>query len=355
MNKHLFTLIFCITFSLTSQAQIGGSHVYEFLNFSPSARVTALGGSLITVQDDDHSLAYDNPALLNKSMHQGIAFNHNFHLAGIQNGYAAYAHHIDKIETTFTVGMQYVDYGDFIGTDEFGNETSGFNANELALTIGAGRKLYDKVSVGANLKLISSTLEAFNSYGISLDLGAYYEDPEKRITAAFVVKNFGTQLSTYREGVRESIPFEIQFGVSKRLENLPFRFSIIAHKLETPNLNYDNPAQVEERLFFGEEPQQQSNFNAWLDNIFKHLIFNGEFLIGKKENFRLRIGYNHFVKKELSVQNFRSLAGFSGGFGFKINRFRLDYGLGVYHLGGSLNHLTISTNIREFRKKRLIE
>lgn len=355
MIKHIFTFLFCIGILSIGESQVGGSHIYEFLNFSPSARVTALGGSLITVKDDDHSLGFDNPALLNASMHQGIAFNHNFHLAGIQNGYAAYAHHLKKLETTFTVGMQYVNYGDFIGTDEFGNEIANFDANELALTIGAGRQLYDKVSVGANLKVISSTLEAFSSYGVSLDLGAYYEDPEKRLTAAFVIKNMGTQLSTYREGVRESLPFEIQFGVSKRLENLPFRFSIIAHKLETPNLNYDNPAQVEERLFFGEEPQQQSNFNAWLDNVFKHIIFNGEFLIGKEENFRLRIGYNHFVKRELSVQNFRSLAGFSGGFGLKINRFRIDYGLGVYHLGGSLKHLTISTNINEFKKKALIE
>jgi hypothetical protein len=64
-------------------AQIGGEHVYSFLNLSPSARITGLGGQLISVRDGDVSLAYGNPALLNPEMHQAISFNHNFHLAGI--------------------------------------------------------------------------------------------------------------------------------------------------------------------------------------------------------------------------------------------------------------------------------
>ena len=73
---------------------------------------------------------------------------------------------------------------------------------------------------------------------------------------------------------------------------------------------------------------------------------------GKKENFRLRFAYNHFRKKDLSVRNIRSLAGFSGGFGFKIKRFRFSYGIGIYHLGGSTNHLSISTNLKEFSRSK---
>ena len=355
MKKHVLILLGLMFWAEMSTAQIGGRHVYEFLNLSPSARVTALGNNLITVKDDDLTLGFANPAVLNPSMHQGIAFSHNFHLAGISNGYVGYAHHMDKLATTFSFGIQYVNYGDFTGADEIGNITNSFSANDYSISFGAARKLYDNVSLGANLKFISSQLESYNSYGVSLDLGAFYELPEKRITASFVIKNIGTEITTYREGVRESLPFEIQLGVSKRLENLPFRISIIAHSLETSNLNYDNPSQIQDQLFIGEEPQSQSAFNAWVGNIFKHLIFNGEFLIGKEENFRLRLGYNHFIKTELTVQNYRSLAGFTGGFGIKVNRFKIDYGIGVYHIGGRLNHFTISTNINEFRKKRLIE
>ncbi|MEK7257168.1 MAG: hypothetical protein AAB316_20600, partial [Bacteroidota bacterium] len=89
---------------------------------------------------------------------------------------------------------------------------------------------------------------------------------------------------------------------------------------------------------------------AWLDNLARHLIFNGEFLMGKKENFRLRFGYNPLRKKELSVRNLRSLAGFSMGIGLKINRFRVEFGRSFVHLGAGANHFSISTNLKEFTK-----
>ena len=72
---------------------------------------------------------------------------------------------------------------------------------------------------------------------------------------------------------------------------------------------------------------------------------------GLDENFRFRVGYSHQVRKEMSVNNIRSMAGFSLGFGFKVSKFRLDYGLGKQHLAGGMNHLSISTNFSEFKKK----
>ena len=74
MTKSLLTL-FCgiLTLSLFAQVPIGGKNVYEFLNLSPSARVTALGGNLITVKDDDVALAFQNPSALNASFS-----THNF-------------------------------------------------------------------------------------------------------------------------------------------------------------------------------------------------------------------------------------------------------------------------------------
>ena len=85
--KKLLLSILSLAFYCSSVAQIGGDHIYEFLNLSSSARVTGLGGNLITVKDDDVALAYGNPATLNSQMHQAISFNHNFHLADISNGY----------------------------------------------------------------------------------------------------------------------------------------------------------------------------------------------------------------------------------------------------------------------------
>jgi len=353
--QHYSSLRLCVSAFISSllcvaslHAQIGGDNVYEFLNMPSSARITALGGSLIAVKDSDISLAYANPAALNKEMHNVLTFNQNFHVADIRNSYAAYGRHIEKWNTTFHLGFQTINYGNFQSADEFGNITGTFQPSELAITIGAGRQLYERMSVGANLKFISSSFEAYNSFGISSDVSAMYHIADKNFTATLLFKNAGSQISTYRDGNNEDIPFEIQLGISKKLQYLPFRFSITAQHLQRWNLLYDNPNSEENTFFLGEPVA--TNDNEWIDNIFRHLIFSGEFLFGKAEVVNLRFGYNHFLKKELSVNNLRSLAGFSAGLGIKIRRFRFSYGIGVYHIGGSANHMSIATNLSEFKR-----
>ena len=101
-------------------------------------------------------------------------------------------------------------------------------------------------------------------------------------------------------------------------------------------------------LLFGEEQPKENKASAAIDNFFRHLVFNGEFLLGKNEGLRLRLGYNHLRKRELTVRNYRSLAGFSGGVGVKIKRFRVDFGYASYHLAGGVVHLGIGTNLRDF-------
>lgn len=331
----------------TLHGQVGGKHVYEFLNLASSARVTALAGSAIAIKDDDVNLAYHNPAAANSAMHGSIAFNHNFFLSGINHGYVAYGHYLPKVDLTVHGGFQYINYGQFDRTDIFGNTDGTFKASELAFTLGAGKQLYERLSVGANLKFISSSLESYQSMGISADLAGLFYDSTSQVTATLVFKNIGTQFTTYREGLREDIPFNIEFGISKRLRYLPFRLSVIYHHINRWNILYDDPNAEEPSSIFG---GGQGESNPFFDNLFRHFIFNGEFLFGKKENFRLRFGYNHFRHKEMTVNNYRSLAGFSFGAGIKVNRFRIDYGREVWHHAGGVNHIGISTGIQEFKR-----
>lgn len=330
------------------RAQVGGDNVFEFVNLSNSARVSALGGSLITVRDDDINLAYFNPASLNPDMHQSLAFSHSFFLAGVQHGYAAYGHHLSGPGITLHGGVQYISYGTFDRTDEFGNTDGTFKAGEYALTFGAGRQVNERLTLGANLKVISSSLESYHSTGLLGDLAAFYSDTSRNLTFTFLFRNIGGQLTAYNEGNTEPTPFEIQAGISKRLRYLPFRLSVIYHNLQRWNITYDDPNQEEPTFLFGEEPG--SGGSPFVDNLLRHFIFSGEFLFGKKENFRLRFGYSHFRQKEMKVNNLRSLAGFSFGMGLKINRFRIDVGRSLYHLAGGNTHFSLSTNIREFRK-----
>ena len=330
-------------------SQLGGQNVFQFLNLTQSARTTALGGSLVSVADHDVALAYGNPALLNSEMHSHLTFNHNFHFADISHGFVNYGHHLDSLDISVHLGVNYIGYGDFIRADEFGNQDGTFDARETAITLGASKSYQDRLRFGVNAKVISSSLEAYNAFGLAFDLGLYYVNPEKAFSVGAVIKSAGIQLSTYN-GIREDLPLDIQIGFSKRLKHLPFRFSIIAHQLQQWDVRYDDPDQEDPVGLFG-EVQESSKFSEGVDNFFRHFIFNGEFLLGKNENMRLRFGYNHLRRKELSVSEFRSLGGFSLGFGLKIKQFRIDYGVGYYHLAGGVNHISLSTNLQEFKKK----
>ena len=350
MNKILLSLSL-LMLCITVNAQInGGDSVYEFLNLPASSRITALGGNLITVRDDDIALGFGNPAALNPTMNGALSFQHSFLFEGIGHGYVAYGQYFKNWDVTGQIGFQYINYGDFDETNEIGEVIGTFDAGEVAINIGASKELYERLSVGANLKFISSSLESYNSTGLLGDLAFMFHDTASRLNITLLAKNIGGQLSTYTEGNQEPLPFEMQIGVSKRLRYLPFRLSVIYHNLQRWNILYDDPNQQDDGLFFNQD--QSTGGNDFFDNLFRHMIFSGEFLFGKRENFRLRVGYNHLRKKELSVRNIRSLTGFSFGLGLKINRFRLDYGQSIHHLAGRVNHLGISTKFSEFKKKR---
>jgi hypothetical protein len=327
---------------------IGGRNVFSFLNLPQSARITGMGGAQIAVRDDDPVFAINNPAALNPAMSGRLAFNHNFFLGDIQHGYVSYARQLPKWGFTMHGGIQYMNYGEMKRADEFGDIQGTFKAGETAFTLGAARPLTDKLSLGLNARMAFSRLDTYKSSALLADAGLMYADSASRFTAGLVIRNAGTQLASYAD-LKETLPFDIQLGVSKRLKHLPFRFSIIAHHLHEWDIRYNDPSlQGDEVLLFGDQQPTESKATAAIDNFFRHLIFNGEFLLGKNEGFRLRLGYNHLLKRELSVSNYRSLAGFSGGIGVKISRFRIDFGYGAYHLAGGVAHLGIGTNLQDF-------
>jgi len=346
--KHLLLALSSLFFTVNVVAQIGGNNIYEFMLLPSSARLTGLGDHLISVKDADINLAYQNPALLNKSMDQQLSFQQNFHLADVKYGYFAYGKYLEKWQTTFHTGIQYINYGEFDASDVFGNINGTFKAAEYALTLGASKQLYDKLSVGTNLKLISSQLETYSSIGWSSDVGVTYQDTSKNLGLGLVFRNIGTPITNYTQNNQATLPFEVQLGLSKRLRYLPFRFSVLYRYLNRWNILYDDPTTRENTSIFDGFDNVESN-NPALNNFFRHFVFNGEFLFGKAEVVRLRLGYNVLRAQEMKVNNLRSLAGFSFGFGFKIKRFQIDYGQGVYHLAGSSNHLGISTNLSTFR------
>ncbi|CAH1001559.1 hypothetical protein LEM8419_02462 [Neolewinella maritima] len=330
-------------------AQIGGVSAYEFLNAPNSATVAAMGGHHIALMDDDVTLANRNPSLLNSTMHGKAALSHAFLPAGINNSYLTYARHRENLRTTFQAGLQYINYGgDLVRRDPTGQAQGDFSASEFALTAGAAREVADRLSVGVNVKLLASQLAGYNSFGLGLDAGVHYRDTSGRFQISLLARNFGRQLSHYGD-TREPMPFELQVGVVRELRYLPFRFSVVYRYLDRWNVLYDDPEAEDNNTltFLGEEQTGGRGAGAvFFDNLARHFVVNGELLIGKRRNLRARIGYNHGLRRELRLTDFRSGAGYSFGFAWETRRFSLAYGRGTYHLGGGVNQLSLGTTIR---------
>jgi hypothetical protein len=347
MKRSFLILFISIAFCLMASAQIGGTYTYSFLNQTNSARVASLGGKVVSLPEDDLNLPFHNPALLSPDMSDNMLLNYVGYFAGIKYGYASYAKSYKTIGN-FAVGLHYIDYGDFTYADVNGIRDGEFGASEYALNMIYSRKIDSFIRVGITVKPIYSSFEKYNSIGIATDLGIEYFNPAKLFSAGLVLKNIGTQITTYYGSAgREPLPFEIQAGISQKLAYAPFRFSILLQHMQKWDLSYESTLD-NNNLFdpLSGEGNEKSGIDKFADNMMRHVILGMEFL--PTDNFYVSLGYNYLRRQELKISTRPAMVGFSWGFGLKVSKFHLSYGRASYSLAGASNHFSISTNLAEF-------
>jgi hypothetical protein len=322
-------------------AQVGGQSVYQFLNLVPSARHAALGGKNVTIYDQDVNQALFNPASINDKMDNHLSTNYASYFGDVRYGTAAYAHTVDRHLKTFHAGVQYINYGDFDGYDQFGNATSSFTGSEIALSVGYAMTIpKTNWHVGVNTKLISSTLESYTSFGGALDLGALYVDEVNEINYAIVVRNVGTQFTSYT-GLNEELPTELILGVSQQLAHVPIRWHITLENMQQWNVAFSNPARAQNSIDGTSTPEKVSFFN----NALRHLILGAELF--PKKGFNLRLSYNFRRGEEMSVLEQRNFSGISMGFGLRMRRLKFDYSFSRYTLAANTSMFGLTINFNE--------
>ena len=123
-------------------------------------------------------------------MNHQLALNFTNYYAGIKFGSLIYGIPSSRFEN-ISVGMKYLNYGDFTRADEFGNVIGTFSAGEYAFY--ASTTVYKRASFrfGTALKAVYSNMEAYNSYGLLGDFSATYEFNQERTYASLLIKNAG--------------------------------------------------------------------------------------------------------------------------------------------------------------------
>ncbi|SFD33988.1 type IX secretion system protein PorQ [Algibacter pectinivorans] len=339
MLRKITTFCF-LTITSIAFSQVGGEATYQFLNLVSSPRQAALGGKVLTNVDYDVAQGLYNPATINVEMDNQLALNYISYLGGIGYGTASYAYTVDRRTQTFHAGITYVNYGSFDGYDEEGNSTGTFSGNETALSFGYALQIgYSDFYIGANAKLITSKLEQYSSFGAAIDVGLIYVNEYLDFNAALVIRNLGTQITTYAD-LNERLPFEVAFGMSQKLEHVPIRWHVTLENLQQWPIATPNPARAISDL----SGNQTSEKVGFIGQVIRHTIVGAE--VFPDSGFNIRLGYNFRRGEELRIIDERNFSGLSAGLSIKMNKMRFSYTHAKYTSAGNSNFFGLQIDLQ---------
>jgi hypothetical protein len=338
-----FTFIFLISIlshQLPAQT-IGGNTVFNFLNLSHTPQLTALGGVNVSETSNDIGLAFNNPALLKSQMHSQMNAVFNNYPAGITTYHMSLGYHHPVLKTNFSWGLHYFNYGNIAQTDAAGNMLGKFRPTDWVMQLSASRGYMEKWNFGTSLKFINSDYGQYRSNGIAVDAGVLYYDSAKQFSASILARNMGFQLKKYHGTAAEDLPFDLQLGISKRLENAPFGVSITAHHLHRFDIRYNDT------VFNNENSNLSAGNKSGIDKLFRHFVFAAA--IYPDDKLQFIIAYNYLRRQELNTGNAgNGINGFSLGAGVILNKLQIRYARAYFQHNTANNQLGLNLKLNEY-------
>lgn len=327
----LLLFILCLlSFESWSQA---GETTFRFLEVPSHARLTGMGGVLVSQPGVDVNLVMSNPAQSTDSLNGMFSFSYLDYFADTKKFQGAYQHDFGKAGSWF-IAVDRLSYGEFDGFDDTGQSVGTYDAGETLIMAGTSRQV-GLFRLGASLKFVSSVLAGYNASALALDLGGSFRHPQKDLALGLVFRNVGVVLKNYEEGAESSLPFDVQAGVTFKPKFMPFRFSFTAHHLTSWRTDAFNP----------------DNEPGAVDQLFRHVNIATELLLHK--NVELRFGYNHRIRTDLVVSNAGGGAGISYGILFRIKALSFAYSRGGYSAASGINNFTIIVDSKTLFSKKI--
>jgi len=280
---------------------------FNFLRLPTSAHAAALGGENITLTDDDASMVFHNPSLLNFVSDRTLGLNMMTYMQGSVTGSASYSQFIGD-RGSWGIQGRFINYGEMKQTSINNEETGTFHANDFAIGGTFAYGLTEHITGGVTAKIVASYIGQYNAMGAAIDLGLNYFDENHNWSIGAVARNLGGQLKAYDDNF-ERMPLDVQLGISKRLASSPLRFSATLVRL-----------------------------NDWEYGIGKHLVLGADLLLS--DQFYIAAGYNAMRASEMKIsagENDESSHGaaLSIGAGMTLDRMQLHVAYGKYHVSST--------------------
>jgi hypothetical protein len=332
MKKLLILAGFAFLLPISLFAQEGGN-VFSFLRFPTSSHANALGGYTVSLIERDPSLIFHNPALLGGEMDGLVNLNYMNYIADINVGSAIYTKKFRE-RSAWGIGATYFNYGTMKEVSAENVILGNFTPMNVSLNVFYSYDLSDKWRGGVTYKMLYSGFAEYSSFGMAVDAGLSYYDPEKELSCGIVLKNMGAQLKAY-DSRRENLPWDIQFGITKKMDHAPLRLSVTALYLNQWKFSY-----VDESL------NKTDLDDSFVQTLAKHLVFGIDFI--PSANFWIGAGYNPKVNMDMKLKGGNGLSGFSFGGGLRVSKFDVSASVARYHPSALALMLSLSTSLSGF-------
>ncbi|MEA2030996.1 MAG: PorV/PorQ family protein [candidate division Zixibacteria bacterium] len=296
--------IICSSISAGEIDSKAGTSGFPFLKINIGARSVAMGGAFTGLADDESALYYNPAGIVSLEKNRYIAGYHNY-FVDMQSGFLGY---IRKYRENLSIGWwaSYLNYGDFIRTDQTGTVLGDFSGGDLLLAVSAASRRGYNFSYGGTVKFIFESVEEYTATGLAIDAGIHYSRLRNRLRFGLTVKNLGLQLSSLGDE-KDPLPLTLRTGIALRPRGLPFTLSgdII--------------------------------FPADNDIVF---AFGGEYW--EFQPFFFRMGWNSFGSNYRTSDSEDSWAGLGIGIGFDIKQMQISYAFTPGAELGNSHRITIT-------------
>ena len=306
-------MLLALSFATQHVAAQDSDDVFNFLRLPASAHVSALGGDNITLVENDASLVFHNPSLINYVSDMTMNLNMMTYMEGSVTASASFTKALGD-RATWGVQGRFISYGEMKETTTTGEQTGTFGARDVALGGSFAYGLSERISGGVTAKMVGSFIGSYSSLGVLVDLGLNYYDPDREWSLSAVARNLGGQVKAYDDDF-EPVPLDLQLGVSKRLVGSPLRFSATLVRL-----------------------------NDWQYGLGKHLVLGADLLLG--DQFYIAAGFNPLRAEQMKIKSGDGEsshgAAISLGAGMTLERLQLHLAYAKYHVSSTSLLVTFS-------------